>query len=419
LDVIREGVARKKRIRAAIIAGSVLAGIAAISFGLSRLEPAAPNVNRATVWMDAVKRGEMVRQVRGPGTLVVTPEAIRWVAARTRGRVERRVLLPGVDVKPDTVILELSNPELDQQLREASYQLQAQEAELADLRIRLESQILNQRAAAAGVASEYNQARLQAEADEKLHAEKLIGDLILKRSKVRAEELQTRNQIEQQRLQIATESVEAQLQAKRATVEQFKALHELRKSQRDALTVRAGIDGVLQELAVEVGQEVTPGANLARVAQPDKLKAQLRIAETQAKDIDVGQKAVVDTRNGLIEGKVLRIDPAVQEGTVTVDVALSGELPKGARPDLSVDGTIELERLANVLYVGRPAYGQAESTVGLFKLTEDGETAVRTQVKLGRSSVSTIEVIQGLAEGDQVILSDTSAWDAYDRIRLN
>lgn len=419
MDVKREGITRKKRIRAAIIAGSVLAGIAAISFGLSRLEPAAPSVNRATVWMDAVKRGEMIRQVRGPGTLVVLPEAIRWVAARTRGRVERRVLLPGVDVNPETIILELSNPELEQELGDAGYQLRAQEAELADLRVRLESQVLNQKAVAAGVASEYNQAKLQAEADEKLHAEKLIGDLILKRSKVRAEELATRNQLEQQRLQIATESVEAQLQAKRATVEQFKALYDLRKSQKDALTVRAGIDGVLQELAVEVGQEVTPGANLARVAQPDKLKAQLRIAETQAKDIEVGQKAVIDTRNGLIDGEVMRIDPAVQEGTVTVDVTLVGALPKGARPDLSVDGTIELERLADVLYVGRPAYGQAESTVGLFKLLEDGETAVRAQVKLGRSSVNTIEVVQGLVEGDQVILSDTSAWDAYDRIRLN
>jgi HlyD family secretion protein len=350
---------------------------------------------------------------------VVVPEAIRWVAARTRGRVERRVLLPGVDVKPETIILELSNPELEQELGDAAYQLRAQEAELADLRVRLESQVLNQKAVAAGVESLYNQAMLQAEADEKLLAEKLIGDLILKRSKVRAEELATRNQLEQQRLQIATESVEAQLQAKRATVEQFQALYDLRRSQKQALTVRAGIDGVLQELAVEVGQEVTPGANLARVAQPDKLKAQLRIAETQAKDIEVGQKAVVDTRNGLIDGEVMRIDPAVQEGTVTVDVALVGALPKGARPDLSVDGTIELERLADVLYVGRPAYGQAESTVGLFKLLEDGETAVRAQVKLGRSSVNTIEVLQGLSEGDEVILSDTSAWDAYDRIRLN
>ncbi|HXV59965.1 MAG TPA: efflux RND transporter periplasmic adaptor subunit [Vicinamibacteria bacterium] len=419
MDIKREGVVRKKRIRAAIITGVVLAGIAAISFGLSRLEPAAPSVNRATVWTDVVERGEMIRQVRGPGTLVVVPEAIRWVAARTRGRVDRRVLLPGTEVKTDTVILELSNPELEQELRDAEFQLRAQEAELADLRVRLESQLLNQRAGAATVASEYNQARLQAEADERLFAEKLIGELIQKRSRVRADELETRNELEQQRLQIASASVEAQLAAKRATVEQFRALYELRRSQREALTVRAGIEGVLQELAVEVGQEVTPGANLARVAQPDKLKAQLRIAETQARDIEVDQKAIIDTRNGLIEGRVMRIDPAVREGTVTVDVQLVGELPKGARPDLSVDGTIELERLADVLYVGRPAYGQAESTIGLFKLLDDGETAVRTQVRLGRSSVNTIEVIGGLTEGDEVILSDTSAWDAYDRIRLN
>jgi HlyD family secretion protein len=419
LDIKREGVARKKRIRAAIIAAAVLAGIAAISFGLSRLEPAAPSVKRATVWTDTVKRGEMIRQVRGPGTLVVIPEAIRWVSARTRGRVDRRVLLPGTVVEPETVILELSNPELEQELRDAEFQLRAQKAELDDLSVRLQSQILNQKAGAATVASEFNQAELQAKADQRLHEENLIGELIYKRSQVRADELDTRNQLEQQRLDIATASVEAQLAAKRATVEQFRALYELRKSQMEALTVRAGLHGVLQEVVVEVGQEVTPGANLVRVAQPDKLKAQLRIAETQAKDIEVDQKAIVDTRNGLIDGRVIRIDPAVQEGTVTVDVALVGELPKGVRPDLSVDGTIELERLDDVLYVGRPAYGQSNSTIGLFALEDDGETAIRRQVRLGRSSVNTIEVIEGIAEGDEVILSDTSAWDAYDRIRLN
>jgi len=419
VDVKREGVARKKKIRGAIIAGTVLAGIAAISFGLSRLEPAAPSVNRATVWMDEVKRGEMIRQVRGPGTLEVLPEAITWVAARTRGRVDRRVLLPGVEVEPDTIILELSNPELDQELRNAEYQLRAQQAELADLRVTVESQLLTQKSMAMTVASEYRKARLQADADTRLLAEKLIGELIVKQSQVRAEELATRNDLEQQRLEIASASVDAQLAAKQATVEQFRALYDLRRSQKAALTVRAGISGVSQEVPVEVGQEVTPGANLARVAQPDKWKAQLRIAETQAKDIEVGQKAIIDTRNGIIDGKVIRIDPAVQEGTVTVDIALIGPLPKGARPDLSVDGTIELERLDDVLYVGRPAYGQAGSTIGLFKLLDDGKTAVRTQVRLGRSSVNTIEVLQGLNEGDQVILSDTSAWDAYNRIRLN
>ncbi len=419
MDIKREGIARKKRIRMAIIGGAVLAGIAAISFALSRLEPAAPSVNRATVWMDGVQRGEMIRQVRGPGTLEVVPEAISWVAARTRGRVDRRVLLPGVIVEADTVILELSNPELEQGLRDAEYQLRAQEADLADLRATVESALLAQKSTAATVGSQYNQAKLQADADTRLHSENLIGDLIVKRSRVRAEELATRNDLEQQRLAIATASVDAQLAAKQATVEQFRALYDLRRSQKAALTVRAGIAGVLQEVPVEVGQEVTPGANLARVAQPDKLKAQLRIAETQAKDIEVGQKAIVDTRNGIINGKVIRIDPAVREGTVTVDVALIGVLPKGARPDLSVDGTIELERLDDVLYVGRPAYGQAESTIGLFKLLDDGATAVRTQVQLGRSSVNTIEVIRGLNEGDQIILSDTSAWDAYNRIRLN
>jgi len=418
LDVKRDGFARKKRVRMIVIAGAVLAGIAAICIGLSRLVPDAPSVNRETVWMDNVERGEMIRQVRGPGTLEVLPEAIRWVAARTRGRVERRLLLPGVKVEPSTIILELSNPELDQELRDAEFQLQAQEAEMAELRVTVESQLLSQKSTAAMVASDFTQAKLQAVADERLFAEELIGDLILKRSRVRAEELALRNDLEQQRLDIASASVEAQLTAKRATVEQFKALYKLRRSQKAVLTVRAGIHGVLQEVPVEVGQEVTPGQNLARVAQPDKLKAQLRIAQTQAKDIEVGQKAIVDTRNGIIEGKVIRIDPAVQEGTVTVDIALLEALPKGARPDFSVDGTIELERLHDVLYVGRPAYGQAGSTIGLFKLLEDGKTAVRAQVRLGRSSVNTIQIIQGLKEGDQVILSDTSAWDAYDRIRL-
>jgi HlyD family secretion protein len=313
----------------------------------------------------------------------------------------------------------MSNPELEQAAVDAEFQLRAAEADFVDLKVQLQSRVLNQRADAARVQAEFNQAKLQAEADKKLHEEGLIGDLIVQLSRVRANELATRHELEQKRLEIASESVEAQLAARRARVEQFRALAELRHEQVRALKVRAGINGVLQQVPVEEGQQVTPGTILAKVAQPEKLKAELRIAETQAKDVEVGQKATIDTRNGLIDGEVIRVDPAVQEGTVQVDVALIGELPKGARPDLSVDGTVELERLEDILYVGRPAYGQAESTIGLFRLLEDGETAVRVQVKLGRSSVSTIEVIQGLDENDQVILSDTSAWDSYDRIRLN
>jgi HlyD family secretion protein len=417
MDKPREGVARQKKIRRTIYAVVGLLGIAGVTFALSRLEPAAPSVKRATVWMDSVKRGPMLRQVRGPGTL--EPEEIRWIASRTAGRVDQVVILPGTVVKSDSIIIEMSNPEVEQAAQEAEFQLRAAESEYTDLEVRLESQLLDQRASAARITSEYDQARLQAQADEKLRQENLIGELILKRSKLRAQELATRNELEQKRLEIANESVEAQLAAKRASVDQFRALYQLRVNQMKALKVRSGIDGVLQQVPVEVGQEVTPGTILAKVARPDKLKAELRIAETQAKDIEVGQKASIDTRNGVIEGKVIRVDPAVLEGTVTVDVALIGELPRGARPDLSVDGTIEIERLDNVLYVGRPAYGQAESTIGLFRLTEDGETASRIQVRLGKSSVNTIEIVEGLLEGDQVILSDTSAWDAYDRIRLN
>jgi HlyD family secretion protein len=417
MDIQREGVARKKKIRRAIYAGAGVVAILLITVALSRLEPAAPSVKRATVWMDTVKRGSMLRQVRGPGTLV--PEEIRWIAARTNGRVETIRILPGTQVKAETVLIDMSNPVLEQEALGAEFQLRAAEARFEDLKIQLQSQYLNQRAVAASIQADFSQARLQAEADEDLHNQGLIGDLTLKLSQVRAEELAIRHDLEQQRLEIASESVEAQLAAETARVDQMRALYGLRKTQVMALKVPAGIDGVLQQMPVEVGQEVTPGTILAKVAQPLNLKAELRIAETQAKDIEIGQKASIDTRNGVIEGKVSRVDPAVLEGTVTVDVALLGELPKGARPDLSVDGTIEIERLEDVLYVGRPAYGQADSTIGLFKLLEDGVHAVRIQVRLGKSSVNTIVLTSGLNEGDEVILSDTSAWDAYDRIRLN
>ena len=416
MDIPRPDVAKKKKARRIIYTGAGLLAVLVITVALSRLEPAAPSVNRATVYMDTVKRGSMLRPVRGPGTLV--PEEIRWISARTDGRIERRVL-PGIKVEADTILLEMSNPELEQAALDSEYQLRAAEAEFVDLKVQLQSQFLNQQADAANVLAEFNQAKLQAEADKKLHEEGLIGDLIVQLSAVRAKELATRHELEQKRLEIASESVDAQLAARRARVDQFRALAELRHEQVRALKVRAGIDGVPQQVPVEEGQQVTPGTILAKVAQPDKLKAELRIAETQAKDVEVGQKATIDTRNGLIEGEVIRVDPAVQEGTVQVDVALIGPLPKGARPDLSVDGTVELERLVDILYVGRPAYGQAENTIGLFRILEDGKTAVRVQVQLGRSSVSTIEIVQGLNESDQVILSDTSAWDSYDRIRLN
>lgn len=417
MDVKREGVveARKKKQRVLYVAGGVVFIVLAI--WVARLEPAAPSVDRSTVWMDKVVRGSMLRQVRGPGTLV--PVEIRWVAARTEGRVERIIVLPGTDVETDTVILEMSNPELVQALDDARLQLRAAEARYADLKVQLESQLLNQKAQAASVQAIYRTALLQLEADRETHDQGIIGDLALKLSQERANELEHRNKLEQERLDIAAESKDAQLAAESSRVDQLRALYQLRTSQVAALEVRPGIRGVLQQVPVEVGQQVTPGVNLARVAQPEHLKAELRIAETQAKDVEIGQRASVDTRNGVVEGRVMRIDPAVQEGTVTVDVELTGELPRGARPDLSVDGTIEIERLDNVLYVGRPAYGQAGTTISLFKMLGDGSTAERVDVTLGKSSVNTIEVVAGLGEGDQVILSDTSAWDKYRKIRLN
>jgi HlyD family secretion protein len=405
-----------KRKRAAYW-GAAVAGVLLATLGLSRLKPAAPSVERSTVWTGTVKRGLMVRQVRGLGTLV--PEEIRWIPALTEARVERIVVFPGTTVAADTVILELSNPELELQAREAESELRAAEAEYTELRVRLESQRLDQEATAARVQAEYQQAKMRYTADEQLAKEGLIAAVNLQISQVAAEELAKRDQLEQQRLAIAGESVDAQLAAHRARVEQSRALARLRRSQVEALNLRAGIEGVLQQVPVEVGQRVTPGTNLARVARPDRLKAEVRIAETQAKDVQLGQSVSVDTRNGVIPGKVARIDPAVENGTVTVDVALEGPLPKGARPDLTVDGTIELERLEDVLYVGRPAQGQGDSVVGLFRLVPGTDEAVRTRVALGRASVSTIEVLEGLAEGDEVILSDTSSWDAHDRIRLD
>ena len=415
MDIARPSQARQKRIRRILIGSGSLAAVLLITLGLSRLRPAAPLVENP--WIDTVKRGPMVRQVRGLGTLV--PVEVRWIPAISEGRVERLVILAGTPVKADTVILELSNPELELQALDAESQLRAAEASFTELRVRLESQHLDQEAAAARVKADFHQARLRADADEELAKNGLIADINLKVSQVTAEELGNRDRIERKRLDISDEAIGAQMAVQAAQVDQRRALARLRRRQFQDLKVRAGLDGVLQQLPVEVGQRVTPGTPLARVAQPERLKAVVKIAETQAKDILIGQKATVDTRNGVIEGHVARVDPAAQQGTVTVDIALDGELPKGARPELSVDGTIELERLADVLFVGRPAQGQAESLVGLFRLEEGGKEATRARVKLGRASVNTVEVVEGLKEGDRVVLSDTSAWDAFDRIRLN
>lgn len=419
MDIQRPAsVARQKKIRrmAFGVAGLLVVGL--FSVVLARLKPAAPAVERATVWVDTVKRGSMLRQVRGLGTLVPVDEARRWVPASTQGRVERIVLRPGAAVRPDTIVLELSDPQAQQTLADAEQQLRAAEADYASLKARLDTENINQRSVAATVEADYEQARLEKEVNEDLAKDGLVSNLILKQSTVRAESLATRNKLEKERLKVAEASVLAQLQAQQARIDQLRSLYVLRRQQVDQLRVRAGMHGVLEQVPVEVGQQVAPGANLVRVADPTRLKAELRIAETQARDLTIGQVAQVDTRNGIIPGRVVRIDPAAQNGTVTVDVALEGALPRGARPDLSVDGTIELERLDNVLHVGRPAFGQEQSTVGLFKLDPSSGEASRVQVQLGRSSVNTIEIRGGLAEGDQVVLSDMSAWDQFDRIRL-
>lgn len=398
------------------VAGILVIGL--VSVVLARLKPAAPTVERATVWVETVKRGSFLRQVRGLGTLVPVDDARRWIPASTQGRVERIVIRPGAVVTPDSIILELSDPQAQQLLSEAQQQLLATEADYASLDARLQTDRLNQRSAAATVEADFQQARLEKEVNEDLAKDGLVSKLILKQSTVRSESLTTRNQIEQERLKVAEENIRQQLLAQQARIDQLRSLYTLRKTQVDQLRVRAGMNGVLEQVPVQVGQQVAPGTNLARVADPTRLKAELRIAETQAKDLTIGQVAQVDTRNGIIPGKVIRIDPAAQNGTVTVDVELEGALPRGARPDLSVDGTVELERLENVLSVGRPAFGQEQSTVGLFKLDPATGEAMRAQVQLGKSSVNEIEVLGGLVEGDQVVLSDMSAWDQFDRIRL-
>ena len=419
MDIQRPAsVARKKKLKQMALAVAGLLAVGLVSVVLARLKPAAPTVERATVWVDTVKRGAMLRQVRGLGTLVPVDEARRWIPAATQGRVERIVIRPGAVVTPETVVLVLDDPQARQLMDESEQLLLGAQADLASLDARLQTERLNQRSTAATVDADYQQARLEKEVNEDLAKDGLVSNLILKQSTVKADSLAMRNRLEQERVKVAEDNIRAQLKAQQARIDQLQSLVALRRDQVDRLQVRAGMNGVLEQVPVDVGQQVAPGTNLARVADPTRLKAELRIAETQARDLTIGQVAQVDTRNGIIPGKVVRIDPAATNGTVTVDVALEGELPRGARPDLSVDGTIELERLDNVLFVGRPAFGQEQSTVGLFKLDKATGEASRLQVKLGRSSVNTIEILGGLAEGDEVVLSDMSAWDQFDRIRL-
>jgi HlyD family secretion protein len=415
MDIKRPGKSKlKKRIRTGILIIIGLVAIGGITFVLAKLKPAAPTLDRSTAVVDTVKRGQMLREVRGNGTLV--PQVTRWVPAPAEGRVEKILVQAGVEVGAGTVIVELSNPLMEQQTLDAEFQVKAAEADQESLRVRLESENMTQQSATASINAEYSQAKIQLDTDEALAKQGLVPDLLLKISRVKVQDLANRLRVEQQRLAIAGQATKAQMNAQAARIQQLRTLAKLKKDQLEALKVRAGTNGVLQVVAVQEGQQVTPGVNIARVADPASLKAELKIAETQIKDVRVGQPVAVDTRNGIIQGQVSRIDPAAREGTFVIDVELTGPLPGSARPDLSVDGTIELERLNNVLYVGRPAFGQGQQTVGMFRLTPDGQEAVRTQVALGRSSVSTIEILSGLKEGDQVILSDTSSLDSYTRI---
>ena len=415
MDIQSVGAARKRRIRYTIFAVIGLVAIVVITLGLAKLKPAPPGVEKSTLYPDTVKTGDMDVQVRGLGTLV--PVQIQFIPAVTDGRVEKRFLLPGVRVKPDTPLLQLANPQLEQETEGAEFTLKADQATLESTKSTLNNDLLNEKSVLTNLEAEYQQAKLQADVDEKLAAKGITSQLTAQLSRAKADGLASQTAIEKKRVDAMAGSMQTQLAAQQAKIAQDQALYQLKQTQMNDLTVRAGYSGILTEVDVEVGQQVAAGTTLAKVVDPTQLKAQLQIAETQAKDIQLGQSASIDTHNGIIPGKVVRIDPAVVNGTVTVDVALEGK-SDGERPDLSVDGTVEISHLTNVLYVGRPAFGQAYSTVGLFKETDDGREAVRVQVKLGEASVNEVQILQGLHAGDTVILSDMSRWDSFDRIRL-
>jgi multidrug resistance efflux pump len=418
VDIARPEFKVQKRRRQITLVGVGVVIVAALTIGVMRLKPAAPSVERGTVWTDVVKRGSMLRQVRGPGSLVPAQESVRQIPAETEATVVRIRVLPGSQVQADTVLVDMINSQVEQAAIDAGLQLKAAEAEYQSLRVRLDSDLMTQKAGAATVTADYSQAQRQADTDKALYDLGVISGLAYKASKGKADELTTRNDLEGQRLTINKRAIDTQLAQEQAKIDQARTLADLKKKQLDALKVRAGISGVLVDLPLQVGQHVQPGTMLAKVVEPNHLMATLKIAETQARDVQSGEPASIDTHNGIISGSVMRVDPGVQNGTVTVDVKLTSELPRGARPDLSVDGTIDLERLENVLYVGRPAFGQENSTISLFKLEPNGRDATRVPVKVGRESVNSIQIFEGLHEGDTVILSDMSRWDKTDRIRL-
>ena len=419
MDIARPDLKRQKlrrQIAISVVAATVLA---AVTLFVLRLKPAAPTVDRSSVWTDTVHRGNMVRQVRGLGSLVPREDRIRLIPAETDCTVVRIRVLPGALVQPDTVIMELANPQLTQEAQDAALELKEAEAENYNVQVKLQSDLMDQKSSAADIHAQFQQAELQSHTDDALYKLGVISGLTASDSRSKAEALATRSQMENEKLGLNQKALETQLAVQTAKVAQARALAQLKQKEMDDLQVRAGIAGVLVDMPHQLGEHVPIGTTLAKIVQPDQLKAELKIAETQARDIQIGQPAQVDTHNGVISGTVTRIDPAVQNGTVTVDVHLDGALPKGARPDLSVDGTIDLERLNDVLYVGRPAFGNENSTISLFRVDVDGKFATRVPVKVGRASVNEIQLQQGLQEGNTVILSDMSRWDNVDRIRLN
>jgi HlyD family secretion protein len=419
MDIARPEFKQQKRRRQILWGGLGLVLLVALTVGVARLKPAAPTVERATIWTDTVKRGSMLRQVRGLGSLVPSREDVLQIPAETEATVLRIAKLPGSEVEPETVLVEMANPQLEQEAVDAQLQVKAAQAEFQSLKVRLDSDLMNQRAGAATVNADYSEAQRQAQTDKALYDLGVVSGLTAKASQGKAEALVTRNQIEDERLKINRDAIASQLAVQQAKIDEMQALASLKQKQLDKLRVRAGVAGVLVEMPLQVGQHVLPGTELAKIVQPNHLMAELKIPETQARDVQIGEPASIDTHNGIIAGTVSRVDPAVQNGTVTVDVSLTGELPKGARPDLSVDGTIDLEKLENVLYVGRPAFGQENSTISMFVLDREGNGASRTQVKTGRASVNLIQIDTGLKEGDTVILSDMSRWDNTDRVKLD
>jgi RND family efflux transporter MFP subunit len=417
MDISRPDLRKRKLRRNTFWLVAALLVIGTGTFFVLRLKPAIPEVDTA-VWTDTVKRGPLLRQVRGPGSLVPREDRIRLIPAQTEATVVRIRVLPGAKVAPDTILMDLVDPELQQQLLDAQLQLKAARADYVNTEAKLQSDLMTQRAGAATVGADEKQAQLQAQTDKSLYDLGVISGLTYSASKGKADELNQRNDLEKQRLTLNQKTIATELAVQQTKVQQAEAVLALKQKEQDALSVRAGISGVLVDLPHQVGEHVAPGTTLAKVVQPDQLKAALKIAETQARDIQIGQPAEIDTHNGVIPARVIRIDPAVQNGTVTVDCELTGPLPAGARPDLSVDGTIDLDRMTDVVYVGRPAFGNENSTISLFRVSPDGKTATRVPVKVGRASVNNIQVLEGLQPGDVVILSDMSRWDSADKVRL-